>query len=178
MPRRFFRAVSPSRRSVSRQGWLRPLRHLLDHPNLWAIRRRSVVPAVAVGLFWMWMPIPAHSLAAAISAIYLRIHLPLAMLMTAIVNPLTILPIYFAGYRVGRALLELPPRPFTFEFSTDWFVNEFSAIWQPLLLGCLILGAATAAIAYVALDLFWRGRIGQYVERRRRRADARERAGS
>ncbi len=169
MPRQFFRSISPSRHSVIRQRWLRPLRHLLDHPDLWAIRRKSVSPAVAFGLFWMWMPIPAHSLAAGLTAIRLKINLPITMLMTAIINPLTIVPIYFSGYQVGRVILQLPERPFTIEFSRDWFFGELSAIWQPLFLGCLIMGVFTALAGYGLMEILWRTRAGQYLQRRRAR---------
>lgn len=172
MPRRLFRRLSPARHEVLGQRWLRPLRRWLDHPDLWAIRRRSVAPGVALGLFWLWMPIPGHSIGAGLSAIALRVHLPLAMLTTFIVNPLTILPIYYTGYRLGRVVLDTPE--IVVEASgTDWLTTQLYASWQPLLAGCLLLGVSSAAIGYFVIDLAWRARIGQYRATRRSRDDNR-----
>ena len=171
MPRRLLKRLSPPRHRVLRQRWLQPLRQWLDHPDLWAIRRRAVVPGIAIGLFWLWMPIPGHSIAAGLSAIALRIHLPLAMLMTFVVNPLTILPIYYAGYRLGVALLDAPALP-----ASEDLLTQLDAIWQPLLAGCLLLGIASAAVGYLVLDLVWRTRVGQYLQARRERLAARQRS--
>lgn len=173
MPRQFFKSISPTRQHIHDMSWLRPLRGWLDHPELWAIRRRSVSPGVALGLFWMWMPIPGHSIGAALAAIKLRVHLPLAVLMTFIINPLTILPIYYAGFTLGRVLLDQPEREFTMELSWAWLATEFGQIWQPLILGCLIAGLATAALGYLLVEGLWRTRVGQYLQRRRLRREAR-----
>ena len=170
MPRRLFRRLSPPRHRVLGQRWLQPLRRWLDHPDLWAIRRRAVSPAVALGLFWLWMPIPGHSLGAGLSAILLRVNLPLAMLMTFIVNPLTIVPIYYSGYLLGAALLGTPEVVGDVS-GPEWLVSQLSATWQPLLAGCILMGVGSAAIGYLLVDIAWRTRIGQYLQRRRRRTD-------
>ncbi|MEM9171599.1 MAG: DUF2062 domain-containing protein [Pseudomonadota bacterium] len=169
MPRRFFKSISPSRRHVIAQRWLNPVRHLLDSPNLWAIRRRAVAPGVAVGLFWAWLPMPGHTFWAGLSAIALKVHLPLSMILTWVTNPLTILPMYYAAYRLGGWVLGMPPREFTFEMSLDWLTGEFVAIWQPLVLGCVLAGALSALIGYVLVDLLWRTRVGDYLRERQAR---------
>lgn len=173
MPRRFFKSISPSRTMVLRQRWLSPLRQWLDAPNLWAIRRRSVAPGVALGLFWAWMPLPGHSVLSAISAIGLRVHLPLAALMTFVTNPVTILPMYYAAYRLGIWLLDQPERAFNFELSLGWLMSELTTLGPPLLIGCVLLGALSALIGFVTVDMLWRTRIGDYLrERRERKAQA------
>lgn len=170
MPRRFFKSISPSRRSVSAQRWLAPVRHLLDEPNLWAIRRRSVAPAVAIGLFWAWLPIPGHTFWSGLTAIGTKVQLPLAMILTWVTNPVTIVPMYYVAYRVGRWLLGIPPREFRFELSVSWFTGEFLEIWQPLMLGCTLLGVASAVIGYITVDQLWRSQVGDYIRRKRTRA--------
>jgi hypothetical protein len=42
-------------------------------------------------------------------------------------------------------------------------------IWQPLLLGSILLGAISALVGYVALDALWRASLADYLEARRRR---------
>lgn len=169
MPKKFLMRVSPQRKSIMARPWLKPVHWLLDHRSLWAARLPTVAPALALGLFCAWMPIPGHSIVAALVALLLRINLPVAIAATFITNPATIGPFYYAAYRVGLALLQLPPTAFAFEFSLEWLMTEMARVWRPLLLGCLVLGSATAGIGYVTLQLLWRLNIAGYLRRRRRR---------
>ncbi len=146
---------------------MRPFRRLLHEPGLWSTRRRSIVPAVAIGLFCAWIPVPGHSIVAALAALALTVNIPVAVLATLITNPLTMGPLYYAAYRVGAAILELSTRTGV-EMPAET-IAELSTIWQPFLLGCLILGSATAAIGYVTLNLLWRLSVAGYVRARRRR---------
>ena len=59
------------------------------------------------------------------------------------------------------------PQPFEFEMSVDWVTNTFVRIWQPMLLGSLLLAASAALIAYIGLDLLWRTSVGNYKTRKR-----------
>ncbi len=43
-----------------------------------------------------------------------------------------------------------------------------------MLLGCLLLGSAAAVVAYVSLDLVWRGSLGQYKSRKRQQRQDRD----
>lgn len=169
MPRRFFRKFSPNRQSLRNQWWFAPFDHLLHDPNLWGIRRRTVVPGFALGLFIAYLPFPGHVLAAIILAALLRINVPVAALSSLASNPLTMGPMYYLGFALGNKILGLPPRPLDFELSFAWLADRLATTWQPLLLGCLLLGTLLAAIGYVALDLLWRASISDYLTRRRQR---------
>ena len=137
--------------------------------RLWGIRRRTIVPAFALGLFVCFLPVPGHVLIAALAALALRINIPVAALTTFISNPLTIGPMYFFAYRVGRELLRLPPRELEIELSLAWLTDSFLNVWQPLTLGCILLGALLSLVGYIALDLLWRASIADYLEKRRAR---------
>jgi uncharacterized protein (DUF2062 family) len=169
MPRRFFRKFALKRDRFHGLWFLAPFGHLLHDTRLWGIRRRNVVPAFALGLFIAFMPVPGHVLIAALVALALRINIPIAALTTFASNPLTIGPMFFLAYRVGLRLLSLRPQPFNFELSLVWFSDRFVLIWQPLLLGCLLMGAASALIGYIALDMLWRASLADYLDARRRR---------
>jgi uncharacterized protein (DUF2062 family) len=169
MPRRFFRKFALKRERFHGRWYLAPFAHLLHDPRLWSVRRRNVVPAFSLGLFIAFIPVPGHLLIAALLALALRINIPVAALMTLVSNPLTMGPIYYLAYRLGRRLLGTPPQPFRLEWSFDWLTGSFLAIWQPLMLGALLLGTLAAALGYLALDLLWRASIADYVEARRRR---------
>lgn len=169
MPRRFFRKFALKSERFRGRWYLAPFAHLLHDPNLWAIRRRTVVPAFALGTFLAFMPVPGHTLIAALTALALGINIPVAALTTLVSNPLTMGPIYYLDYRIGQQLLGVPRQPFAFEFSLDWLTGSFLAVWQPLLLGGLLLGMLAATLAWVGLDLLWRASVADYVESRRRR---------
>lgn len=144
-----------------------PFQHLLHDHRLWGIRRRTVVPAFALGLFIAMMPVPGHTLIAVLLALGFRINIPVAALTTWVSNPLTIGPMYYFAYRLGRTLLDTPLRQFELEMSWDWVTHTFVTIWQPMLLGCFILGVFAAVAGYVTLDLLWRSSIADYKLRKR-----------
>lgn len=175
MPRRFFRKFAPKGESVRRQWFLAPFAHLLHDPNLWGVRRRTVVPAFAIGLFVCYMPFPGHMLTAALLALALGVNIPIASITTLISNPLTMGPMFYVAYELGRRILGDPPRAFEFDLSFSWLLERFVAIWQPMLVGCAILGAALALIGYVLLDFLWRASIFDYLAERRERRKLRRR---
>ncbi len=169
MPRRFFRKFAFKRDRVSSQWFMTPFRHLLHDHSLWAIRRRNVVPAFALGVFIAWLPFPGHMVAAALTALAMRINIPVATAAVWVCNPVTVFVMYPAAYQLGRAILNSPELPFSFAFSIDWVTHTFVTIWQPMLLGCLILGAVSAVLSYLILDVFWRSSLANYITARRNR---------
>jgi len=169
MPRRFFRQFRLNRDQLKNHWWIAPINHLLHDPNLWGVRRRTVVPGFALGLFVAYLPFPGHTLTAIVLATLLRVNVPVAAICTFISNPITMGPMYYFGYEVGVWVLGVPPRPFEFEMSFAWLTERLAILWQPLLLGCLLLGSLIATIGYVGLDLVWRASITDYLARRRAR---------
>jgi hypothetical protein len=174
MPRRFFRKFAIKREKIRTQWFLSPFGHLLHDPNLWGIRRRSVVPAFSLGIFVAFLPFPGHMIMAALLALVLRVNIPVAAVSTWVTNPVTMGPLYYLAYEVGSDLLRRTPRPFEFELSFEWLIDGFVHIWEPLLLGCVLLGALSSLLGYVALDLLWRASISDYLRRRRARRSSRD----
>ena len=174
MPRRFFKKFAIKHHALKEQRVLRPFRHLLTDNRLWAIRRQTVVPAVALGAFFAWSPFPGHPLWASLAALWRRVNIPVAALATFVSNPLTMGPMYYVAYRVGAHLLRIPPQPFEFELSFDWVLNVFVNIWQPMVVGCVLLGSISALISYAVLDLLWRRSVSVYKLRKREARSRRE----
>jgi len=173
MPRRFFRKFAFKRHEMSKQWFMTPFQHLLHDHRFWGIRRRCVVPGFAAGLFIAFLPFPGHTLLGALTALALRINIPVTAVSTWVSNPLTMGPMYYMAYRLGVRILDVPPKPFNFELSLEWVTHTFVNIWQPMLLGSVLLGGAAALIGYAALDLLWRVSIGNYKARKRqKRRDA------
>ena len=176
MPRRFFRKFAFKRHEVSRQWFMTPFRHLLHDGRLWGVRRRWVVPALAIGLFVAFMPFPGHTLTAALAALALRVNIPVAAVSTWVSNPATMFPMYYLEYQLGSYILGWELQPFGFEMSIDWVTHTFVNIWQPMLLGSVLLGAAAAMLGYVTLDVLWRLSLGNY--KARKRSDRKDRESS
>lgn len=171
MPRRFFRKFAFKRHQLAERWFMAPFRHLLHDDSLWGIRRKTVLPAVALGTFIAFTPIPGHVVVAVLASVWLRCNIPVATLTTFIVNPITIGPVYLFTYLVGTTLLGLDPVPFEIELSIDWLRTTFVSIWQPLLLGSVLVGSIAALITYVLLDVIWRFSLRDYKARKRNERD-------
>jgi uncharacterized protein (DUF2062 family) len=169
MPRRIFKkfAFKRHRHEITRQWFMAPFRHMLQDHRLWGVRRRWVVPAFALGLFIAFMPILGHTAIAVLLALALRVNIPVAAVSTWVSNPATMFPMYYFAYRLGSALLGWELQPFEFEPTLDWLTHSFVNIWQPMLLGSVLLGSAAALVGYVVLDILWRLSLANYKTRKR-----------
>ncbi|NOZ52323.1 MAG: DUF2062 domain-containing protein [Gammaproteobacteria bacterium] len=156
MPRRYIKRYLPNHDKIRNYQHLRFLGPLLHDPNLLHLNRRSVSGAFAVGLFMAWVPIPFQMVLAAITAIFIRVNLPISVALVWISNPLTMPPLYYFAYKIGTWVLDENPQPIHFELSTTWLTQSLSAIWQPFLLGCLIAGIVSALFGVLTIRGLWR----------------------
>ena len=179
--RRFFRDRLPDHDSILRQRWLRPVQHLLHHPNLWHLHRRSVAGGVAVGLFCGLIPGPLQMISAALLAVLLRVNLPVAAFTTLYTNPFTILPLYLVAYELGAwfsgAHSGAPAKHLAFP-EMHW-QNWPSELWawmqmlgKPLLIGLPLLALILAITGYFAVRLAWRVAVMLRWQARKRRREA------
>lgn len=167
MPRRFFRKFAFKRHQMAERWFMAPFRHMLHDNRLWGIRRKTVVPAFSLGIFFAFLPFPGHPIFAALAALALRVNIPVAAVSTFISNPLTMAPMYYFNYQVGARLLTLDPTEFDFELSLDWVNHTFVSIWQPMLLGSVLVGSIAALIGYIVLDGIWRNSLTDYRTKKR-----------
>ena len=156
MPRKLLKRLMPSDETIKKHSSLAFLGKLLEDPHLLHLNRHSVSLAFLVGVFCAFLPIPAQMAVAAVTAIIVRCNLPIAVALVWISNPITIPPIFFACYKFGAWLLEVPPRDFTIELSWSWLTNVFVDIWKPLIAGSLVAGCVFSISSYVSVKLFWR----------------------
>lgn len=156
MPRRFFKHIMPDHRTMREHPHLQRFGQRLAEPKLWHLNRRSIAFGLALGVFVAFLPIPGQMIVAAGFAILCRVNLPIAVMAVWITNPLTMGPIYYSCYKVGSMLMEVPTSELEFTMSWEWFSTEFLAIWEPLLLGCFILGFAAALLSVLVVRVLWR----------------------
>lgn len=81
--------------------------HLAD-PRLWQFNRHSLNKAVYIGVLSAFFPLPGQMLLALIGALIFRANVPMALGLTWITNPLTTLPVFYAGYYVGAKIIGEP----------------------------------------------------------------------
>ncbi len=139
----------------------------MNEPRYWGIRRRTVAPAFALGLFLSFLPLFGQPIIGTLIAIATRINIPIAFITPFVGIPLTPL-LYYSSYWLGGWLLNLPPQPFEFEWSWDWASSTFVGFWEPMLLGGLVLGTILALLGYIIVDVMWRFSIWEYKRLKRR----------
>jgi uncharacterized protein (DUF2062 family) len=148
-----------------------PFRHMLHDHRLWGIRRKTVVPAFSLGLFVACLPFPGHFVSAALAALALRINIPVASVTTLVVNPLTVGPLFYFEYQLGALLLSIESGPPQFELSIAWITHTFVSIWQPMLLGSILVSSVIAFVGFFVLDALWRKSLANYKTRKRKGRD-------
>ncbi|MDO9424974.1 MAG: DUF2062 domain-containing protein [Methylobacter sp.] len=142
----------------------------LHQPNLWHLNRRSIAMAFAVGLFCAWIPTPMQMIIAAAGAIYFSANLPLSVGLVWITNPITMPALFYFAYRVGLLAMGQTSNADDIEFSLGTMLSGLGDIWQPFLLGCLIMGIASSAAGYFGMKYYWEHHIiKKWKERKEKR---------
>jgi len=167
MPKKFIRKYLPDPHKVREHKSLKIFGTLLHDPNLWHLNRKSVSLAFAVGLFFMWIPVPSQMILAAAVAIMVRSNLPISVVLVWITNPLTMGPMFYGAYKFGAWLLQVPHSKFSFELSMDWLMTEMLAIWKPFLMGCLSFAVVSALVGFFTIRILWRLHILRYLKQKK-----------
>jgi len=152
----FFKRSLPPVTHFKAHPQLQFLGKRLHEPNLWHLNRHALAGGTAVGLFTAFIPIPLQMFLAAALALYFRVNLPLSVSLIWLTNPLTIPPLFYCAYYIGSLLLDMPIQSLEFNFSSEWLLWTFKNFWQPLLLGCLVLGMMSALTGYLLIHGLWR----------------------
>ncbi len=170
MPRKLLKQYLPDAAKLRARRELRFLGRLLDDPFLLHLNRRSVAGGFAVGLFWAFIPMPFQMLAAAASAMRLRVNLVIAVATVWISNPVTMAPILFYCYSLGKRLLGRPLREEQFTPSLEWFWEQLGQIWLPLYLGSLAVAITLSIGGFLFVHLLWRLHIVRALKHRKLKA--------
>lgn len=169
MAKNLIKKYLPHPRLITGNKLIKLLGPRLKEPGLWHINRNSFSGGMAVGVFFSCMPIPFQMLFAAIAAVVLRVNILVAVPMVWISNPLTIAPIFYFCYLLGAKLLGTEAHEFLFELSAEWLLSELSNIWQPLLLGCLVVGTIASVATLFLCQFLWRYHIWTRIKNRKER---------
>lgn len=144
----------PSRREIKQYRGLGIFGRVLHRKGLWRFDHHSLAIALAIGLFWAWMPMPFQMIPAACCAILFGANLPLSLAGVWLSNPITMPAMLFFCYKLGDLILG--SRIIHSDGSLAWYFHHMHVIWKPLLLGCLIMGVLSAMIGFFTIQLLWK----------------------
>jgi uncharacterized protein (DUF2062 family) len=176
MPRRFFTRLARQRHRVKSYWAMRPFKGFLEDPAYWSVNRHNVARAFALGLLIAFIPLPVHTVLVCILAILLRVNIPIAYATIWISNPVTWVPQFVFAHWVGTKLLGASEHALKFEMSWDWIAHGLLPVWKPLILGCAVVGLATAILGYASLSLVWHLTLVMKYHKRKRAVSAKNSA--
>jgi uncharacterized protein (DUF2062 family) len=157
-----FRKISPHPSRIKEHKVLSKFK--LNNPKLWNFNHRTMSRGVAVGLFCAFLPMPMQMVLAAILAIIFSANILISVALVWITNPLTIPPIFFLLYKLGAMILGVEVLV-DFEFSLEYIEEVFDTIWQPLLLGSLIVSSISAILGYYLVYAIYHFKHGHKIKR-------------
>ena len=180
----WLQARAPSREGLERNRFVRPFAHRVLRSDLWRFNRRSVPRGIALGLF-VGILIPfAHSAVAALTAVFVRANVPIAIATTWTSNPATWVIIFPLAYRIGEGLLHLDRMTGVAPISETMQSTGYDHLLQRLTgagietaLGLFVIAAVASALGYIVTIFGWRWWIARKRASRLAEARLREPAG-
>jgi uncharacterized protein (DUF2062 family) len=171
--RRWLKRVMPDRQKLEAHWVLSHFATLFLDRACWTFHRHSVTRAFALGLFVAFIPptplLPVHLLTCVLLGVYFRLNLPVLCTTVFVSNPFTWLPQVAGSLWVGAKLMGLDFMPFMHEIRHQAFWTNVHELWQPLLLGALVLGVLAGTSGYVLAQCAWRARVLYHLRQRRLR---------
>jgi uncharacterized protein (DUF2062 family) len=145
--------------------------------DLWRFNRRSVPRGIALGLFVGILVPFAHSFVAALTAVFVRANVPVAIASTWTSNPFTWVLIFPASYKIGEGLLHLDAatgvQPISGTLKTTeagHFLQQVTGAGLATALGLFVIATVLASLGYVVTSFGWRWWIARKRKRRVARA--------
>jgi len=176
---RWLKRITPDRHTLERLWCLRPFKTLVFDRGCWTFNRHSVTRAFALGLFIAFIPptpLPVHLVTCVILGMLFRLNLPVLFATTFISNPFTWLPQLAGSIWVGAKLMGIDLMPVLNELHHRHPWRHIGQLWEPLLLGALVLGLAAAGSGYLLAQCIWRVRVLYHLRRKRTRSIDRARS--
>ena len=167
MPRRLLKKITPHPTTLRSRWYLRLFGERVMDPRLWSLQRRSVTAAFGLGLSICFIPLPVHLPLAVLVAILGRVNVPTIVATVFLVNPFTVVPVFYTAYRVGAAALGEPVQRFHFQLSFKWLQYGLGPLWEPFLIGCLVCSVVAGLVGWVSLELIWRWSVRKRYRTRR-----------
>ncbi|TVR52164.1 MAG: DUF2062 domain-containing protein [Puniceicoccaceae bacterium] len=115
------------------------------HPELWSFRVEHMAPAFYAGCMLAFLPAYGFQVALAFfAALLFKANLPVIVGLQFISNPFTLVPVYYATYKVGNTTIHF--------LGLGEMTSVIGSTAYALVLGGLLVGAVVGAV----LDLVYR----------------------
>ena len=171
VPRRVLGSPPPTKKGGSRRikyiinQWIHRLIHLNESPY-------RIAMGCACGIFCSALPIFGQTFISMIAALVLRASVIASLPWTWISNPLTTLPMWYGGYRLGIWIMPGKHKPLSYTEiqalmqnfdQMDWtqglslLSTELWEALQPLWLGTVVMGLAMAAPSFILVYYIAKG---------------------
>jgi len=174
--RRWLKRITPERHKLEKLWCLRPFARFVGDRGFWTFKRTSVINAFSLGLLIAFVPptpLPVHLTLCAVLGILFRLNLPVLFATVFISNPFTWFPQIAGSLWVGAKLTGVNLGPLLHDLNHRNLHAQIKQLWEPLLLGALVLGLGAAALGYVIAQCAWRARVAVLMRRRRTRSTLR-----
>ena len=122
--------------------------------SYFGINRRSVTRAIAIGLFFGFIPMPMQMLAVIAITPFFKFNVPIAISMVWLSNPFTMPPMYYMEYLTGNFILGQEGIQ-DIEMTVTWFKANLGDIFLPLYVGTAFYSIVVTGIIYVVLNRLW-----------------------
>ena len=126
---------------------------------------RCTMNGLTAGAFYAFVPFLWQMLLTAVTAVWLRFNLPVAVAMVWIGNSLTI---HFVNYRCSACLLDWSPAERAFEASLDRLLQKASEFGLTPLVRSVAAAVVARLLTLMAAYLIWRWHIITGFRSRRR----------
>ncbi len=156
MIKNVIKRLFPKLDSVKEEKILKIFGPAVLQPNLWHINKKSVSRGFAIGAFCAFIPIPGvQMILAAFLSITFAANLPLSVILTWISNPFTYAPIIYFALKIGKIFIETGVN---YEIVEDdvGVISNLIHIWEPLVIGSLLLAIIGSLSSYIFIRLYWR----------------------
>jgi len=114
-----------------------------------------------IGSFCTFLPIPFQTIPCLFLVMWIRANVPIAIAIVWISNPFTMAPMMYFNYRFGTFMLNRPNTVTEIHVSVNWLSEQFALIWQPLLLGSLVIGTTFGLIGFMLVRVYWRWKVAK-----------------
>jgi len=152
LPKKRLKKILPSHEKIKGQRFLKIFGKLLDNKDLWSLSRKKVLGGVFIGIFVACLPMPLQMVLATFFAIIFSVNLPLSFALIFISNPITMPPLFYFEYQIGKLLIN-PQNPVKFEF--DSMYDNFGDIALCLWSGALVVGIFSSVVCVVVVNFLW-----------------------
>ena len=150
MPQKRLKDLLPTPEKILESRILKLFAPHLADPRLWHFNRHSLNKAVYIGVLSAFFPLPGQMLLALIGSLIFRANVPMALGLTWITNPVTSLPIFYAGYYIGAKIIDVPM------ISLRLIGRMIAVSLTAFCVGSAILAIITSIICGLAFKAIWR----------------------